>query len=68
MTRHYLQTADYDQTITSGDRALAIAVTCGDFGLQVGTNFFLRQAYYFLGHYHHAVDCLGRNVSSLERK
>jgi tetratricopeptide (TPR) repeat protein len=68
MTRHYLQTADYDQTIISGERALAIAVICGDFGLQVATNFFLGQAYYFLGDYHHAVDCLGRNVTLLERK
>jgi class 3 adenylate cyclase/tetratricopeptide (TPR) repeat protein len=68
MTRHYLHTADYDQTITSGERALAIAVTCGDFGLQVATNFFLGQAYYFLGDYHHTVDCLGRNVTSLEGK
>jgi class 3 adenylate cyclase/tetratricopeptide (TPR) repeat protein len=66
MTRRFLHMADYDQTIASGERALAIAVTLGDFGLQIATNFFLGQAYYFLGDYHHSVDCLGRNVASLK--
>ena len=66
MTRHFLHTADYDHAIASGERALAIAVSLGDFGLQIATNFFLGQAYYFLGDYHQAVDYLGSNVASLE--
>jgi tetratricopeptide (TPR) repeat protein len=66
MTRHFLHTADYDHAIASGERALAIAVALGDFGLQIATNFFLGQAYYFLGDYHQAVDRLGRNVASLK--
>lgn len=65
MTRRFLHMADYDQTIASGERAQAIAVTLGDFGLQIATNFFLGQAYYFLGRFHQAVNCLGRNVASL---
>ncbi len=66
MTRRFLHMADYDQTIASGQRALATAVTLGDFGLQIATTFFLGQAYYFLGDYHRAVDCLSRNVASLK--
>jgi predicted ATPase len=66
MTRRFLHTADYDHAIASGERALASAAALGDFGLQIATNFFLGQAYYFLGDYHQAVDYLGRNVASLK--
>ncbi len=66
MTRHFLHTADYDHAIASGERALAITVALDDFGLQIATNFFLGQAYYFLGEYHQAVACLGKNVASLQ--
>jgi DNA-binding winged helix-turn-helix (wHTH) protein len=66
MTRHFLQTADHNHAVASGERALAIAVAFGDFGLQIVTKFFLGQAYYFRGEYHRAVHCLDSNVVSLE--
>jgi tetratricopeptide (TPR) repeat protein len=58
MIRHFCPTADYDRAIASGERALAIAAAVGDFGLQVGTQCLLGQAYYFAGHYCRARDIL----------
>jgi tetratricopeptide (TPR) repeat protein len=66
LTRHLLPTAGYDRAIASGERALAIAVAVGDFGLQVATQCLLGQAYYFLGNLHRARDILGNNVVSLD--
>jgi tetratricopeptide (TPR) repeat protein len=63
---HLLPTAGYDRAIASGERALAIAVAVGDFGLQVATQCLLGQAYYFLGNLHRARDILGSNVVSLD--
>jgi len=66
MTCHFCPTADYDRAIASGERALAIAAAVGDFGLQVGTQCLLGQAYYFTGDYCRARDILRRNVASIE--
>jgi predicted ATPase len=66
MTRHLCGTADYDPAIASGERALAIAGTLGDVGLQVATRCHLGQAYYFTNAYHRAVDILRRNRASLQ--
>ena len=65
MIRHFCPTADYDRAIASGERALAIAAAVGDFGLQVGTQCLLGQAYYFAGHYCRARDILS-SVAYLE--
>jgi tetratricopeptide (TPR) repeat protein len=66
MIRHFCPTADYDRAIASGERALAIAAAVGDFGLQVGTQCLLGQAYYFAGDYCRARVILRRDVASLE--
>jgi tetratricopeptide (TPR) repeat protein len=66
MTRLFCPTADYDRAVASGERALAIATAVGDVGLQVTTQCLMGQAYYFLGDYARAIDCLRRNVASLE--
>jgi tetratricopeptide (TPR) repeat protein len=66
MTRYSWEIADYDRAIASGQRALTIAAELGDVGLQVMTQCFLGQAYYFLGDYRRALDILRRNVACLE--
>ena len=66
MIRLFCPTADYDRALASGKRALAIATVLGEVGLQVTTQCLLGQAYYFLGAYARAIDCLRRNVVSLE--
>jgi tetratricopeptide (TPR) repeat protein len=68
MARQFRQIADFDQAITSGERALAVAAALRDFDLQVRTHSFMGQTYYFLGDYHRALDILRRNVASLEGK
>ena len=55
MTRHFCPTGEYDHTVASGERALAIAAALGDFGLQVTTHCLLGQAYYFEGDYRRAM-------------
>jgi tetratricopeptide (TPR) repeat protein len=62
MADYFWRTGDPDRAIESGQRALVIAVTMGDFALQVVVNQLLGITYYGLGHYHQAIDILRRNV------
>ena len=58
---------DYDRTVTSCQRALAIAETLGEVALQVtATYHFLGQAYYFQGDYRRAIEPLRKNLALLE--
>jgi class 3 adenylate cyclase/tetratricopeptide (TPR) repeat protein len=66
MARHFWEIAGYDRAIASGERALALAAALGDFSLQVATNCFLGQAYYFLGDFPRAMDYLRKNMASLD--
>ena len=50
---------------TSGQHALAVAETLGDFALQVMANHFLGVAYHALGDHRRAMGLLRRNVESL---
>ncbi len=58
--------SDLDRARESGQRALALATTLGDVGLQVHSEFLSGSVYYDLGDYGRALDCLRWNVASLE--
>jgi tetratricopeptide (TPR) repeat protein len=65
MAEHFRMAGDPDQAIASGQRALAIAETLGDIGLQVTPTIYVGQAYHDRGDYRKAVACFGRNVETL---
>jgi tetratricopeptide (TPR) repeat protein len=57
---------DYDRTIASSQRALAIAEALGDVGVQVTATYILGHVYHLQGKYFQAIELLGRNVACLE--
>jgi tetratricopeptide (TPR) repeat protein len=59
-------TGEPAHAIESGERALALATTLGDFGLEVMSTFFVGAACSALGEYRQAVDYFSRNVASLK--
>ena len=56
---------DHDGAVESGQHALAVAETLGDFALQVVANHYLGVAYHTLGDYRRAMGFLRKNVESL---
>jgi class 3 adenylate cyclase/tetratricopeptide (TPR) repeat protein len=66
MTEYFRMVSDLDQAVESGQRALALATTLGDVGLQVKANFYVGAVYYDLGDYGRAVECFRWNVEALE--
>jgi tetratricopeptide (TPR) repeat protein len=66
MTEYFRVMSDLDRAVESGQRALALATTLGDVGLQVRANYYAGSVYYDLGDYRRAIDCLGWNVASLD--
>ncbi len=65
MTQYFRLMGDPDRAIESGERALAIARSLGDFALQVATDTHLGPAYRALGDYPRAIEILRRNIESL---
>ena len=55
-----------DRAVASGQRALAIGVTLGDFELQVTARYYLGLAYHQFGDYAHAIECFRTNVDVLK--
>jgi predicted ATPase len=53
------------EAAASGEQALAIARTVGDFGLEAQVNYRLGQAYRWLGEYPRAIAAFKRNVDAL---
>ena len=66
MAECFREMNNLDQAVVSGQRALALATTLGDVGLQVMANFYVGSLCYNLGDFPGAMDCLGWNVASLE--
>jgi tetratricopeptide (TPR) repeat protein len=56
---------DHDSAVESGQHALAVAETLGDFALQVMAHHFLGVAYHALGDHRRAMGVLRSNVESL---
>jgi tetratricopeptide (TPR) repeat protein len=57
----------YDQAITAGERALALAMASGEVGLHALANQYLGMAYAAQGDYCRAIDYLRQTVASLDR-
>ncbi|MGH8072048.1 MAG: ATP-binding protein, partial [Candidatus Entotheonellia bacterium] len=66
MGGNFLLAGDVDRAIVSGQRALALATTLGDVGLQAWAHIILGRIYYDAGDYARAVENLGRNVAMLQ--
>ena len=56
----------YDQAITAGQRALALATADGDVVLQALANQYLGIAYQAQGDYRRAIDSLGQTMAFFE--
>jgi predicted ATPase/class 3 adenylate cyclase len=65
MCRSFREMGDHDGAVESGQHALAVAETLGDFALQVTARHFLGVAYHILGDHRRAMGLLRRNVESL---
>jgi len=57
---------DYDRSVASCQRALALAEALGEGALRVLPQYFLAGAYHALGDYRRAIDLLRRNLVFLE--
>jgi predicted ATPase len=66
MCRYFREVGDHDSAVESGQHALAVAETLGDFALQVTAHHFLGVAYHTLGDHRRAMGLLRSNVESLE--
>jgi class 3 adenylate cyclase/tetratricopeptide (TPR) repeat protein len=65
MCRYLREMGDHDSAVESGQHALAVAETLGDFALQVMAHHFLGVAYHVLGDHRRAMGVLRSNVESL---
>jgi tetratricopeptide (TPR) repeat protein len=65
MCRYLREMGDHDGAVASGQHALAVAETLGDFALQVMARHFLGVAYHVLGDHRRAMGLLRSNVESL---
>jgi tetratricopeptide (TPR) repeat protein len=66
MCQYFRAMGDHDGSVESGQHALAVAETLGDFALQVMAHHFLGMAYHVLGDHHRAIGLLRSNVESLK--
>jgi class 3 adenylate cyclase/tetratricopeptide (TPR) repeat protein len=57
---------EYEQAVTASERAIAMARTLDDYGLEVRATVSMGLAYYRLGNYPKAVEALGRNLVPLD--
>jgi class 3 adenylate cyclase/tetratricopeptide (TPR) repeat protein len=62
MYRYLREMGDHDSAVESGQHALAVAETLGDFALQVMAHHFLGVAYHALGDHHRAMGVLRSNA------
>jgi class 3 adenylate cyclase/tetratricopeptide (TPR) repeat protein len=65
MCHYFREIGDPDGAVESGQQALTVAETLGDFALQVTARHFLGVAYHILGDQRRAMGLLRRNVESL---
>jgi class 3 adenylate cyclase/tetratricopeptide (TPR) repeat protein len=66
LANHFRQMGAYDQAITAGQRALALATASGDIVLQAQANQPLGIAYHAQGNYRRAIDCFRQTVACLD--
>jgi class 3 adenylate cyclase/tetratricopeptide (TPR) repeat protein len=66
IARELLGQGEYGEAITADERAIAMARTLDDYGLEVMATLHLGWAYYGLGNYPEAIEALGRNLVPLD--
>jgi len=66
IARLLLAQGEYEQAVTACERAIAMARTLDDYGLEVVATNILGQAYCCLSNYPKAVEALGRNLVPLD--
>ena len=66
IARELLAQGEYEQAVTAYERAIAMARTLDDYGLEVMATLHLGWAYYCLGNYPKAVEALRRNLVPLD--
>ena len=66
IARLLLAQGEYEQAVTACERAIAMARTLDDYGLEVLATNILGRAYYYLGNYPKAVEALGHNLVPLD--
>ncbi len=66
IARLLLAQGEYEQAVTACERAIAMARTLDDYGLEVLATNILGLAYYCLGNYPKAVEALRRNLVPLD--
>jgi tetratricopeptide (TPR) repeat protein len=66
IARELLAQGEYEQAVAACERAVAVARTLDDYGLEVLTNQFLGWAYDCLGNYHQAIESHRRNLVPLD--
>jgi class 3 adenylate cyclase/tetratricopeptide (TPR) repeat protein len=66
IARGLLAQSEYEEAITADERAIAMARTLDDYGLEVMATLHLGWAYYGLGNYPKAVEALRRNLVPLD--
>jgi class 3 adenylate cyclase/tetratricopeptide (TPR) repeat protein len=65
LSNYFYNMGAYDQAITTGQRALALATASGEVVLPALANVYLGIAYQAQGHYRRAIDCFGQTMASL---
>jgi tetratricopeptide (TPR) repeat protein len=63
LASQFIRLGMYDQAITAGQRAVALATAAGDVLLQALAKEYLGQTYMNQGDYHQGIDCLGQAVT-----
>ena len=66
IARELTAQGEYEQAVTACERAIAMARTLDDYGLEVVATNFLASAYYCLGDYPKGIEALRRNVVPLD--
>src|SRR5439155_7961071 len=66
LARQLSAQGEHEQAVTACERAIAMARTLEDYGLEVMATLNLGSAYYCLGNYPKAVEALGRNLVPLD--
>ena len=66
IARGFLAQGEYEEAITADERAIAMARTLDDYGLEVMATLHLGWAYYGLGNYPKVVDALRRSLVPLD--
>jgi tetratricopeptide (TPR) repeat protein len=66
IARDFSAQGEYEQAVTACERAIGIARTLEDYGLEVAATLFMGRAYYCLGDYPKVVEALRRNLVPLD--